>query len=126
MIKTLLIIGLGGFVGSVTRYILYYYFVQNYPTDYPWGTFVANLLGCFVIGIVFGLAAEGDGLNKELVFFLSVGFCGALTTFSTFSYENLLMFNQGKVFLALVYSGLSYTMGLILTWLGLNASKLLA
>ena len=126
MIKTLLIIGFGGFLGSIARYSIYHHFAQNYTTEYPWGTFVANLIGCFLIGVVFGLVAQGNNINKELVFFLTVGFCGALTTFSTFSYENVLMMSKGKIFLSLLYSGLSYTIGMLLTWFGLNVSKLMA
>lgn len=125
MIKTLLIIGFGGFLGSMMRYIIHHYFAQNYSGDYPWGTFAANMIGCFIIGIIFGLVAQGNGLSKELVFFLTVGFCGALTTFSTFSYENVLMLNGGKLFLALVYTGFSYTVGLALTWMGMNVPKML-
>ncbi len=126
MIKTLLIIGFGGFLGSITRYIIYHFFTQNYVGDYPLGTFTANMIGCFIIGIVFGLVAHGNTISKELMFFLSVGFCGALTTFSAFAYENLLMLNGGKLFLAIVYTGLSYTLGLGLTWLGMSASRVLA
>ena len=125
MAKTLLIIGLGGFLGSVTRYTIYHYFSQSIQTDFPWGTFVANLIGCLMIGVIFGWISNGNSLDRNLVFFLSVGFCGALTTFSTFSYENVLMLQRGKVLLLIFYSGLSYTLGLLMTWLGLSLPRLL-
>ncbi len=125
MIKTLLVIGLGGFIGSIARYSIYHFLAQNYTGDYPWGTFIANMIGCFIIGLIFGLVAQGNALSREVVFFLTVGFCGALTTFSTFSYESFLMFKGGKLFLALIYMGLSYTAGLVLTWIGMSASKVL-
>lgn len=124
MIKTLLIIGLGGFIGSITRYAIYHYFAQNYSSDYPWGTFAANLIGCFILGLIFGFVANGNGLNQALVFFLTTGFCGALTTFSTFSFENVLLLQRGELLVSFIYAGLSLTVGLLFTWLGLSSVKI--
>ena len=123
MIKTLLIIGVGGFAGSICRYLVQHYFVEHYPSDYPWGTFIANVTGCFLIGLIFGLILKGSVINQEVAFLLTAGFCGAFTTFSTFSYEGLLMINQGKILLFMGYTTLSVVLGLICTWAGVGFSK---
>ena len=124
MIKTLLIIGGGGFLGSILRYLIAHYFTMYSSHEFPFATLVANLLGCLIIGMVFGTLLQGGQLNQEVILFMTVGFCGSLTTFSTFSYENILMINKGRTIIAFLYTGLSFTTGLGLTWLGLHLSKL--
>ena len=123
MIKALLIIGCGGFIGSVCRYLLQQYFNQNFSAEYPWGTLTANLVGCFFIGLIFGYALHKTNVPYEFVWFFATGFCGAFTTFSTFSYESLHLLKHGKAFVALAYLSISVIAGLVLTWTGMYLAK---
>ncbi len=95
MSKYVWIIGLGGGIGSICRYLLQAWVVRHYPHPFPFGTLAANLLGCFGIGIVFALAEKRMLLSPEWRFFLTTGFCGGFTTFSTFSYEVLALLTRG-------------------------------
>lgn len=86
--KNLLIVFFGGGVGSIIRYVISQTFAHP-KYSFPWPTLVANFLGCLIIGILLGLAIRNDSARSELYLFAVVGFCGGLTTFSTFSAESL-------------------------------------
>ena len=126
MIRMLLFVGLGGFLGSICRFLVYDYFFRNGGSDYPWGTFIANIVGCFLIGLILGYVATGNDLAKPIVWFFATGFCGAFTTFSTFSYESIQLLNNAKIILSMAYIALSVFVGLIFTWLGTLAARGLA
>lgn len=118
MIKSLAIIGCGGFIGTVARYLISRYFQLNYPTLFPWGTFAVNLAGCFLIGIIYGLSEKGHLLSPELRLFLTVGFCGGFTTFSTFSNEALMLLQQQEWLRFSLYATLSFFLGLVAVYIG--------
>lgn len=124
MIKAVMIIGLGGFIGSVCRYLVQQWVGEHFASDFPWGTFTANIVGCFLIGLVLGYTVLHTEVPQEVVWFFVTGFCGAFTTFSTFSYEGLFLQNNGKMLLSLLYLGGSVITGLVFTWLGLAVSKM--
>lgn len=91
MLRTILIVGTGGFIGSVMRYLVQFFVEKDLSSTFPWGTFIANIAGSFIIGIVFALAQKGNLLSAEWRLFLAVGICGGFTTFSSFAYNNLTM-----------------------------------
>lgn len=102
MLRTILLVGSGGFIGSVMRYLVQYYMEKSLTSTFPWGTFIANIAGSFIIGIVFALAEKGNLISAEWRIFLAVGICGGFTTFSSFAYNNLTMLNEkawGSLFL---------------------------
>ena len=117
MLKNILLVALGGAVGSVCRYI-----ISCFPhTSFPWGTFVVNILGSLLIGLLVGWATKGvisDGMKLLLI----TGFCGGFTTFSTFANESLGMMKTGDVFLAALYIGASIVVGFFAVWLGFHLS----
>jgi fluoride exporter len=122
--RTILIIGTGGFIGSVARYATAQYINVSWSSSFPAGTFVVNLIGCLLIGVFFGLFERGGIMNTEWRLFLTVGFCGGFTTFSTFSNDNLLLLRAGEYFYLTLYAALSMVLGLFATWLGYSLTRL--
>ncbi len=118
MFKMILIAGAGGFLGTVFRFLASRYFQNLLLTSFPLGTFIVNIVGCLFIGIFYGLAEKGDILSPELRIFLTVGFCGGFTTFSTFAGENIALLRDGNIFYFSLYTGLSVFIGLLATWFG--------
>lgn len=120
----ILIVGLGSCLGGASRYALSKV-VQEYTVSaFPWGTFAVNLLGCLVIGFIYGLLDRGFTLSNEMKLFLTVGFCGGFTTFSTFMHENYLLFGHSNFGIFLLYAGLSFICGLLLVYMGYYLSRL--
>ena len=121
--KIALIIGLGGFFGSIGRYLASKYIQQAVPVIFPYGTLTVNILGSFLIGIIFGIAAKGTLLSAEWRMFLAVGFCGGFTTFSSFSNDSLNLLRDGQIFQFLMYGGMSVFLGLFAVYLGYLLAK---
>lgn len=118
MIKILFIIGSGSFFGGVARYLVSKLVQNTFITSFPLGTMVVNIIGCFLIGIIFGLSERGNIMSSEWRLFFTVGFCGGFTTFSTFAYENVSLLRDGNYFIFALYTGLSVFLGLLATYLG--------
>lgn len=124
MVKTLLFIGAGSFLGGVSRYALTRMVQDHILHVFPYGTLVVNIVGCFLIGLFYGLFDRGHVLDPDIRMFLTVGFCGGFTTFSTFANENFSML-QGGNFLGMgVYAVLSFALGLAMVYLGQLTVKL--
>ncbi|MDB4582366.1 fluoride efflux transporter CrcB [Draconibacterium sp.] len=119
MLRTILIVGAGGFIGSVMRYLVQIFVEKGLATTFPWGTFVANITGSLIIGIVFGLAEKGDLLSSEWRMFLAVGICGGFTTFSSFAYNNLMMIKELSFGQLLWNIGGSLFFGILAVYLGI-------
>ena len=110
MMINCLFVGMGGFIGSVCRYLLGLLPIET-SQGFPVKTLITNALGAFVIGII--AAAKNTTLNPRLVLFLKVGICGGFTTFSTFAYETGTMMEKGQTGLALLYVILSAVLGVL-------------
>ncbi len=111
--SNLIYVFLGGGLGSVIRFLISKYSLQLYSGNFPLGTVITNVISCFLIGgIVFFYIAKDVPLNKPLTFFLIAGFCGGLSTFSTFSFETFELIKQGFYFTAAFNVLLSIAFGL--------------
>ena len=121
MLRPLLLVALGGALGSALRYLTALLLARHYTGSIPLATLVVNLVGCFLIGLLIGLCSETSHLRLLFI----TGFCGGFTTFSTFTAESYTMFREGASGLALLYIAGSVLIGLLALWLGLSLSRLL-
>jgi fluoride exporter len=124
MIRTLLLVGTGGFLGSVLRFLASRFMQNNFPSAFPFGTFFVNITGCFLIGLIYGISERSSLFTSGWKIFLAVGFCGGFTTFSTFANENLAMLRDGDFFHFILYTGLSVFLGIGATFLGVLITKI--
>jgi len=121
--KQLLLVFLGGGLGSMARFILGKY-LNNPVGGIPYGTFLANVLGSLLIGIILGLAAKNETLTQSQIALLATGFCGGFTTFSTFAYENHIFLKNGDLLQFFIYTALSFIIGFAAVFFGIWLSKL--
>jgi CrcB protein len=120
----LLIIGMGGFIGAVLRYQVSGWVYQFYGTRFPAGTFVVNIIGCFLLAF-FATLAEGRFLvSPNIRMFVAIGLLGAFTTFSTFSHETLTLMQDSLYGKAALNVVLSVVLGLFAAWSGVVLAKL--
>ncbi|QOR01870.1 fluoride efflux transporter CrcB [Campylobacter sp. 2014D-0216] len=117
MITTILAVGLGGFLGAIARMLTSNFFNKIIPHNFPYGTLMVNIIGSFLIGLFFSYA-NSKGINIHTKSFLSTGFMGAFTTFSTFSYENLLFLQSGDYLHFVLNVVLNIGLCLLAVWLG--------
>ena len=120
---TLLLIGLGGFVGSTLRYLTVRLVDSKFNTLFPFGTLTVNIVGSFLLGLVFMLATRKAGLTENARLFLGVGFCGGFTTFSAFAMENFNLLEQKLIGTALLYIIISVVIGISALAAGIWASR---
>jgi fluoride exporter len=125
MIRLILLVGTGGFLGTVARFITSRYFAAYFPSSFPYGTFVVNVVGCFLIGLIYGISEKGNFMSTEWRLVLTVGFCGGFTTFSAFAAENMAMLRDSEFFNFFLYTGSSIFIGLLATFAGIMLIKLL-
>lgn len=125
MLKKIILIGLGGFVGSVFRFFVSRLNLSVDILSIPIGTLLVNIIGSFLIGFLTGIADKSAILTVEWRMFLMVGLCGGFTTFSTFTSENLTLMHSGQIASVLFYTGLSITLGFIAVFLGYITSNIL-
>ena len=116
------IIGIGGFIGAITRYALATWIGQQWGRSFPLGTFVINVSGSFLIGLLMTLLAEKFMVNPQWRLLLVVGFLGAYTTFSTFEYETGGLLKDGEIMLAT----LNVVFSVFLGFVALKAGEVIA
>src|SRR6478672_78837 len=119
MDRNVLLVGVGGFVGSVARYLVAVLFANQFSSVFPFATLTVNVVGCFLIGIIFALSDRGNILSPEWRVLLTTGFCGGFTTFSTFSYESLRLLQDGEYLYVGAYVLASVVVGLAATYVGI-------
>lgn len=118
-IVSVIIIALGGALGSVFRYLLSTWTqTASKSIDFPYGTLTVNLIGCFVIGFLAQIAEARGVFTSESRAFVFIGILGGFTTFSSFGNETINLFRDGETFNALANVGANVIFGLILVWLG--------
>ena len=123
MIRTLLLIGLGGGIGSMLRYLTSVIIQKYYTSVFPLTTLVVNIIGCLLIGIIIGTLEKNQVTDSSMKWLLVTGFCGGYTTFSTFGYENITLLQNQHSGLAFLYIFTSVAIGLFSVWLGLSLVK---
>jgi len=116
--KQFLLVGLGGFIGSVARFWVSKLNIYVHFISIPLGTLTVNVIGSFVIGIIAGVSAKNEMISASMKLFLMVGICGGFTTFSSFTNENLTLFQNGQLLSVLFYTGLSIFFGFLAVYLG--------
>lgn len=119
-----MVIGIGGFLGAVLRYWVSGLMHLWYRGDFPLGTFVVNVVGSFFLGVVIGIT-EHYIIHPQLRLFLTIGFFGAFTTFSTFSYETVMLVQVGDFFKAFLNIFLSIGVGFVAAFLGLVIGRMI-
>jgi CrcB protein len=125
MWRLLLIIGTGSFLGGVSRFLLSRLVQNIFLSSFPYGTFTVNILGSLLIGFLYGLSVKENILTPEWRMFLTAGFCGSFTTFSTFIHENVALLRDGDFYHFAFYTGLSIFLGIIAVFLGHYITKMI-
>ena len=123
----LLLVGLGGFAGSVARYALGGWLLHHTAQQrFPWSTFAVNVVGCLAIGVLAGLAERHSMFGPALRLFLFTGLLGGFTTFSAFGLEALFLLRRGEPWVAAAYVAGSVLLGLAAVWIGLRCVDFVA
>lgn len=120
--KIILAIGVGGFIGGIARYLISLFIQNKYLSTFPYGTLAVNIIGCFLIGLVYGLSEKGN-INMEWRLFLATGVLGGFTTFSSLSNETVSMLRDGQYWHAFAYIAVSVIIGLAATFTGISLIK---
>lgn len=118
MLKMMILAGVGGFVGTCLRYLTGRLCHLWALGGFPLGTFVVNVIGCFLIGALLGVAEQKNLLSPSMNVMLVTGFCGGFTTFSSFADDIFLLMQQRHWGIFILYTGLSLVLGIIMVWLG--------
>jgi len=113
-----LVIGIGGFLGANARYLVAGWAAQRFGTTFPYGTFIINVSGSFILGLFLVVVQERTFIHPNYRLFFAVGFLGAYTTFSTFTYESLRLLQDGSILLGLTNIFASVVIGLLGVVLG--------
>ena len=123
MSRDILFVAFGGMIGCVCRFLAVSFVVRLLPFTFPFGTFVVNVIGCFVMGAAVGLAERYLWMHHEWRMFLTAGFCGGFTTFSAFAFENVELLLDKNYTIFAGYSLASFVFCLVATFVGLTVVR---
>jgi len=118
-----LYIAAGGAFGAVARFFLSTWVYNRTQQNFPYGTFLVNLVGCFLLGLFYTIFLQKSAVNPQIRSMITVGFLGAFTTFSTFSLETLNIIKEGNIGIGLLYVGSSIFLGILFVWLGIGVAN---
>ena len=118
MFKSILIAGIGGFIGTILRFLVSRYFQENTFSLFPWGTFTVNIAGSLLIGIFYGMSERENLLSPNVRIFLTVGICGGFTTFSSLTNEAFILLQEREWLKLSLYATLSFFLGLVAVYIG--------
>lgn len=118
MFKELIIAGCGGFVGTAGRYLVGKWSSGIWHGAFPMGTFLVNVIGCFIIGLFFGLLENAKVMTPQENVLLITGFCGGFTTFSSFADDMWVLAQKGDWMTFALYLSISVVAGVLLVWAG--------
>ena len=123
IIYTSLIIGFGGFIGTILRFLLSSSIEKSFATSFPIGTILVNLIGCFLIGLLSGYFTQKLGDQTQLFFFLTIGVLGGFTTFSAIAIDSQVFIENGEYLKMLTYISVQAILGIALCLIGYNLIK---
>jgi CrcB protein len=116
----ILLVGAGGFIGSIARYLTVITIDKRLNSVFPYGTMTVNLLGAFLLGFLLAMVTKKTGMHAhEWKLFLGTGFCGGFTTFSAFAVENVNLWEQKLPGTAILYMTISMAGGILAVWVGI-------
>lgn len=118
MLKEIIWVGAGSAIGGISRFAIGKWVSNLTSLSFPLSTFSINILGSFLIGLLLGIQNK-NAIAPSMLLFLSTGFCGGFTTFSTFSLENLSLIKQGNIGIAFFYMAVSLIFGLAAVYIGM-------
>jgi len=122
----ILLVGAGGFIGSIARYLLGGWVLHHtLAGKFPWSTFVVNVLGCLLIGVLSGMIERLEWFTPQMRLFLLTGLLGGFTTFSAFGLETVFLLRRGEVLIAVAYALSSVAVCITAVWVGLRLIELL-
>ena len=123
IIYTSLVIGLGGFIGTILRFLLSSSIEKSFATSFPIGTILVNLIGCFLIGLLSGYFTQKLGDQTQLFFFITIGVLGGFTTFSAIAMDSQVFIENGEYLKMLTYISVQAILGIALCLIGYNLIK---
>ena len=126
MIHPLILVAMGGAIGSMARYGVSSLVVKQVnPVNFPWGTFSVNILGCMLAGVFLLVAESMQSISQEARLFVVTGLLGGFTTFSAFGIETLGLLRRGEMLIAISYASLSIIVGVLAMWLSYSLLKVM-
>lgn len=124
MLKVMLV-AVGGGIGATTRYLVSTWAAERFGTDFPYGTLIVNVVGCFIIGAFMTVTTERLIVSPYWRLLVTVGFVGGLTTFSSYSYETFKLLQEADIMMAMYNLLANLIVGFFATWLGISAARLI-
>ena len=126
MIHPLILVAMGGAIGSMARFGVSSLVVKQVnPVNFPWGTFSVNILGCMLAGVFLLVAESMQSISQEARLFVVTGLLGGFTTFSAFGIETLGLLRRGEMLIAISYASLSIIVGVLAMWLSYSLLKVM-